>query len=244
MRFVRLLGLGAIAFATASLLAEVLGRAAGWGALGQGQQGRFRVALTFDDGPSPQTPQLLEVLARHQAKATFFVTQPACLQYPEMLELLRVAEHQIEAHGIWHKPAMLLSPVQEWQQVAWHQQINQPMNIKVPMPKLYRPPYGGHSAFTRLFARLLGRKIALWDVESRDWIDADPQTLAKATLSQTKDGSVILLHDGPALTPALLEELLVGLAALGLKPVTANDLPMRRISLLEGLKRLPASYGL
>lgn len=229
----------------AVVAAEVLGRAAGWGALGPARPDGAgnRVALTFDDGPSERTPELLRVLARHGAHATFFVTAPACAAFPQQLAALRQAEHQLEAHGRWHRHALLLAPWQEWAQVGWHPRAGAGAGAGEGGPHLYRPPYGGHSPFTRLFARWLGRQVALWDAESRDWTDAPAADLAAQTLAQVRPGSVVLLHDGPAVTPELLDRLLTGLNAGGLRAVTLQDLPMRRITLREGLGRLARSYG-
>lgn len=227
----------ALGLVGAALLADVLGRAAGWGALGGGPQDSGRVALTFDDGPSPRTPGLLALLARHSARATFFVTAPACRAHPDHLEALLDGPHQTEAHGRWHRHALLLAPWQEWAQVRWHPRAG------AAGPRLYRPPYGGHSPLTRLLARLAGRQLALWDVEGRDWTDADAATLARQTLARVRPGSVVLLHDGPAVTPELLRLVLGGLEERGLQAVTLSDLPARRIGWRQGLRRLRASYG-
>jgi peptidoglycan/xylan/chitin deacetylase (PgdA/CDA1 family) len=221
----------------ATLLADVLGRAAGWGALGRGPRASGRVALTFDDGPSPRTPELLELLNRFGARATFFVTAPACAAHPALWRALLDSPHQTEAHGRWHRHALLLTPGQEWAQIHWHPRAG------AAGPLLYRPPYGGHSPLTRLWARLLGRQIALWDVEGRDWTDADAATLARQTLARIRPGSVVLLHDGPAVTPELLERLLRGLDERGLQAVTLAELPTRRIGWRQGLGRLRESYG-
>lgn len=219
------------------LLSDLLGRAAGWGALGAGDGKSRRVAITFDDGPSDRTPELLKVLDAHGVKATFFVTAPACQAHPTQLQAIREAGHQLEAHGRWHTHALLLAPWREWAQIAWHPRALEPGL------HLYRPPYGGHSPLTRLIARLTHREIALWDTESRDWTAADASVLARQILARTHPGSVILLHDGPEVTPALLDKLLAGLKEGELGAVTLGELPMQRITLSAGLKRLRASYG-
>lgn len=218
-------------------LADLLGRAAGWGALGPGDGTSPRVALTFDDGPGERTAELLAVLARHGATATFFVTAPACAAHPDLLRAIRAAGHEVEAHGRWHTHALLLPPWREWAQVGWHPRAAESG------PHLYRPPYGGHSPLTRLLARLARRQVALWDVEGRDWTPAPAADLAAQALARARPGSVILLHDGPPVTPELLGRLLVGLRERGLAPVLLRDLPPRRIGWREGRRRLRASYG-
>ncbi|BDP42376.1 polysaccharide deacetylase [Deinococcus aetherius] len=223
--------------ALAVLLADVLGRAAGWGALGPGDRTSGRVAVTFDDGPGERTGELLAVLARHRAPATFFVTAPACAGFPDLLRALRDAGHQVESHGRWHTHALRLPPGREWAQVRWHPRAGELG------PHLYRPPYGGHSPLTRLLARLARREVALWDVEGRDWTPAPAADLAGRTLGQVRPGSVILLHDGPGVTPDLLDLLLAGLRARGLTPVLLRDLPPRPIGFRDGLLRLRSSYG-
>ncbi|GAA5533115.1 polysaccharide deacetylase family protein [Deinococcus aluminii] len=235
MRREWLLPLGAALLA--ALLADVLGRAAGWGALGPGDGRTRRVALTFDDGPSERTPALLAVLARQGAPATFFITAPAAARWPDHLRALREAGHGLEAHGRWHTHALRLPPWREWAQVRWHPRAAEPG------PHLYRPPYGGHSPFTRLLARLARRQVALWDVEGRDWTPASAADLAARTLARVRPGSVLLLHDGPAVTPELLEALLPGLRERGLTPVLLRDLPPHRIGWREGLRRVGTSYG-
>jgi peptidoglycan/xylan/chitin deacetylase (PgdA/CDA1 family) len=234
----RAAGLAVLAAGLTTALADVLGRAAGWGALGAGLRDSDRVALTFDDGPSARTPELLAVLERHAARATFFVTAPACAAHPEGLQALMDAGHQVEAHGRWHRHALALTPGQEWAQVRWHPRAGQGRGL------LYRPPYGGHSPLTRVLAALAGRQVALWDVEGRDWTPAPASGLAASVLAQVRPGSVLLLHDGPAVTPELLERVLVGLRARGLHPVRLAELPPRRISWRQGLGRLRTSFGL
>ena len=220
-----------------AVLADVLGRALGWGALGRGPGHVPQVAVTFDDGPSPRTPELLGILQEFNVKATFFVTFPACQAHPAALRQILSAGHQVEAHGRWHTHALLLTPWREWAQVRWHPRP--PSEA----PHHYRPPYGGHSPLTRLIARLNHRQIALWDVEGRDWLDQPAQELAAQTLAQVQSGSVILLHDGPSVTPELLRLLLMGLQDRNLQAVTLNALDPQRITWRAGLQRLTRSYG-
>ena len=123
-------------------LAEVLGRWMGLGALAWGSRADPRIALTFDDGPSNQTEAILELLKRHNLRATFFLTGQRAEQRPELVEKISMAGHQIEAHGYWHRPAVLMAPWTEW------------VHIQKSPGKLYRPPWGIDSPFSSLFARM------------------------------------------------------------------------------------------
>lgn len=217
--------------AAAVAAADLVGRGLGLGAWAGNSAAAGRIALTFDDGPSERTPELLRVLEKYGARATFFVTAPACRAFPAELESIRAAGHELAAHGRWHRHALLLTPMQEWAQVRWGE------------GRFYRPPYGGHSPLTRLLCALAGREVALWDAESRDWTPQSAEALAAALLARLRGGEVVLLHDGPAVTPALLDEVLTSLSGRGWQAVTLSELPPRRIGWRAGFRRLRASYG-
>jgi len=204
-------------------LADLLGRWMGWGALAWGSRASEEIALTFDDGPGPQLEKLLEVLSRYGIKATFFLTGQRAS--PEQIARLQAEGHQVEAHGYWHRPALLMSPWGEWLQIA-----------RSP-GRLYRPPWGIHSPWTRLFCRLQGKKVALWDTESRDWLEEPLAEQVERILVRIRPGSILLLHDGPARTVALLEALLPRLLALGYRPVRLDQMALRPLRFHEGVQR-------
>ncbi|MGY2895504.1 polysaccharide deacetylase family protein [Deinococcus sp. UYEF24] len=217
------------------LAADVLGRQLGLGALGGGEESG-QVALTFDDGPSPQLPALLGLLARHGVRATFFLTGERAEGDPAAVRAMLEAGHQLESHGYTHRHALSFTPWGEARQLGWHPQPGRE-------GRLYRPPWGGHSPFTRLLARLAGVKMALWTAESRDWLPQDGAALARELLPTLRGGANILLHDGPdeersARTLALLDVLLPNLKARGLEAVTLSELNPRPIGWGAGWKRL------
>ena len=233
MKAVRWL-LGGVGLAV--LCADLLGRQLGLGALGGGNLHSRQVALTFDDGPSPQLLALLDVLARHEVRATFFLTGERAEADQGALRAMRSAGHQLESHGYTHRHALSFTPWGEARQIGWH-----------PDPwregRLYRPPWGGHSPFTRLLARQAGVKVALWNAESRDWLAHDGATLARELLPTLRGGAVILLHDGPdaersARTLALLEVLLPALRERGLEAVTLHELRPEPIGWAAGWSRM------
>jgi peptidoglycan/xylan/chitin deacetylase (PgdA/CDA1 family) len=206
-------------------LAEVGGRLMGLGALAWGNRAEPKIALTFDDGPSQQTPALLELLEQHGVRATFFLTGQHSEARPDLVEQLKQHGHQLEAHGYWHRPALLMAPWTEWAQ------------IERSPGKLYRPPWGIHSPFTRFFAGRLGKRVMLWDLESGDWLKQSPQELAQRILFYVKPGSVVLLHDGPERTLEVLGLLLPRLSEYGYKPVRLDQMELRPLGLRQGLER-------
>ncbi len=217
------------------LTADLLGRQLGLGALGGGEESG-KVALTFDDGPSPQLPALLELLSRHEVRATFFLTGERAEANPQAVRAMLEAGHQLDSHGYTHRHALSFTPWAEASQLGWHPQPGRE-------GRLYRPPWGGHSPFTRLLARRAGAKVALWNAESRDWLPQEGAVLARELLPTLRGGANILLHDGPdegrsARTLALLEVLLPALKARGLEAVTLSELNPRPIGWGAGWKRL------
>jgi peptidoglycan/xylan/chitin deacetylase (PgdA/CDA1 family) len=210
---------------------DIIYRWMGVGAVAWGSRSSPKIALTFDDGPSPHTEAILERLRGEGIKATFFVLQSQAQRYPQLLEKILAEGHQVESHGLVHRPAFFLWPWQEAQQVR-------------AMPgRFYRPPHGIHSPLTRLLVRAAGKQVALWDVEAQDWSSKDPHILAQRILTWCRPGSIILLHDNERFpqTLAVLDEILPQLKALGYQPVRLDELEAQPLSWREGLMR--ASQG-
>lgn len=210
---------------------DLLYRWMGVGSIAWGSRSSPRIALTFDDGPSPHTEAILERLRQHGIKATFFALGSQAQKYPELMEKIRAEGHQVESHGQVHRPAFLLLP---WQEA--HQ-------IRAIPGRFYRPAHGIHSPFTRWLAKAAGKQVALWDLESKDWTKQAPQALAQRILVWCKPGSIILLHDNPQFpqTLAILDEILPRLKELGYQPVRLDELEVRPLTWREGLMR--ASQG-
>ncbi|MGC8877034.1 polysaccharide deacetylase family protein [Thermus sp.] len=216
-------------------LSDLLFRFLGVGAYAHGSRREPKVALTFDDGPSEATEALLALLARHGVKATFFLTGERAKARPDLVEAIRREGHQVEDHGEGHRALSLLLPWVEWRHMAQNP------------GRYYRPPHGLHTPFTRLFARLLGKRVALWDLEAKDWLPLPPEALAERLLYYLRPGSVVLLHDGPERTLRLLELALPRMLALGYRPVPLDELPPRplspRLALIRGLQGFEERYN-
>ena len=149
------------------------------------------VALTFDDGPHPDsTPRLLDILERHQAHATLFMVGEAAQRYPEIVRQAAQSGHAIGSHG-WDHPSFPLIPGRERraQLRAW---------AKATAPygqRLFRPPYGHQSIVSRLDALWLGYEVVTWNVAAVDWLDHDAEWMANRLMSIIKPGDVIVFHD-------------------------------------------------
>jgi peptidoglycan/xylan/chitin deacetylase (PgdA/CDA1 family) len=149
-------------------------------------------ALTFDDGPHPQsTPAVLDVLEQYQVHATFFMLGEMAQQYPDLVRQVAQAGHAIGNHS-WDHPQfpLISSRDQRWQMRACERALA-PYG-----QRLFRPPFGQHNAASRLNAWWLGYRVIMWDLDARDWIDDNAHSIAARLVHQIHSGSIVLLHDG------------------------------------------------
>ena len=150
------------------------------------------VYLTFDDGPSPDyTPQMLDVLARHDARATFFVVGSLAQAYPELIQRIAAEGHTI-AHHTWnHEDLAGLS------RAAFDETISRTQAVlgDLAAPCL-RPPYGSIDAFTREWAASHGLTLITWDASPADWLRPPAEEIADYLVKWARPGVVILMHDG------------------------------------------------
>lgn len=149
------------------------------------------VALTFDDGPHPiYTPRLLDVLAMHNAKATFFVLGSAAQKYPWLIARMHAEGHEIGNHS-WDHPSLPTLSVREQRD-----QIIRAHGVLAPYgARFFRPPFGHQRLVTTVIARALGYEIAHWTFHVEDWLDQGYKELAARLLRGTKPGAIVLLHD-------------------------------------------------
>ena len=150
------------------------------------------VYLTFDDGPSPDyTPQMLDVLARHGARATFFVVGSLVQSYPELVQRIAAEGHTVANHTWNHEDLAGLS------RAAFDETIGRTQAVlgDLAAPCL-RPPYGSVGASTREWAAAHGLTLMTWDASPRDWLRPSPEEVADYLVQWARPGVVILMHDG------------------------------------------------
>ncbi|MDO3681097.1 polysaccharide deacetylase family protein [Paenibacillus ehimensis] len=161
----------------------------------RGSAASGQVALTFDDAPDTTfTPQVLDVLKKHQVRATFFLVGAQAEKHPEMVKRIVREGHVIGNHSYSHKLFTKLSDDLFQSQVLQTQQALK--RLIGYSPRLLRPPYGEISESQLLWASEHGYRIVNWNVDSLDWKQLGPEKVTSNILTNVKPGSIILQHSG------------------------------------------------
>src|SRR5512140_326243 len=127
-----------------------------------------QMALTFDDGPNdPHTLHLLDVLSRHNAKATFFLIGKYVRQRPDIVRAIAAAGHEIGNHTDSHPNLILVSAARLRQELeTCNKALEDALGKKV---TLFRPPFGGRRPNVLRTARRMGLSPVMWSVTGYDW---------------------------------------------------------------------------
>lgn len=160
------------------------------------------VALTFDDGPSPdQTPKILEELARYDLRATFFVVGREAEKHPQLIRDIAARGHQLGNHTWSHIDLWLNDFPIVADELARTDDLLEQLTGR--RPKWVRPPHGHFTAKLRAWCAERGQKVVLWDTMPGDFVDwATPESLTAFTLRHLRKGSILVLHDGPGMSLA------------------------------------------
>ncbi|MFN3918391.1 MAG: polysaccharide deacetylase family protein [Flavobacteriales bacterium] len=147
-----------------------------------------KIFLTFDDGPTPGvTEEVLEILRRHQTKATFFCLGKNVAQYPYIYKRILDEGHAVGNHSYSH--------LNGWK-VKTTEYINDVLKAEENiLSNLFRPPYGRIKK-SQIKSLLSGYKIIMWDVLSGDYHPkATPAICVSRVIKHTKPGSIVVFHD-------------------------------------------------
>jgi peptidoglycan/xylan/chitin deacetylase (PgdA/CDA1 family) len=191
---------------------------------------RGAVALTFDDGPDPETtPRLLERLSRLGLAATFFCVGSQVEANPDLVREILGRGHQVEVHGHRHKHHFVRTP---W----W---VQHDLNAAVEAltgagatPKWFRPPFGQTTGSTMVAARRHRLGLVLWSAWGREWAEPDAAAVARRVGRHLTAGTIVLLHDSDTYSPPgscqraldALGPIACGLDHRGLTAVTLDQL--------------------
>lgn len=149
------------------------------------------VALTFDDGPDPQsTPRLLDLLDKYDAKATFFVVGLAAREHPDIVQRTAREGHALGNHSWDHPSFPLLTGRAQRLQMRWCEEVLPPQDVK-----LFRPPWGHQNLKSRCNAALLGYRVVAWSSMAEDWRRDPADLLVDRVEERLRPGAIVLFHD-------------------------------------------------
>jgi peptidoglycan/xylan/chitin deacetylase (PgdA/CDA1 family) len=186
--------------------------------------GKGRVALTFDDGPGPYTPQVLAELRSLHVRATFFVIGRAVKQSPGIVRSLRDAGMVVGNHSWSHPNLTKLSLARQRAQVLRTQDLLEATIGQ--RPRFFRPPMWAWNRTTARAVAEAGMVGVLFSVDTRDWSRPGVTAIVRQALT-AHDGQIIALHDAGGdreQTVQALPLIVKGLRARGLEPVTLDVL--------------------
>lgn len=182
------------------------------------------IALTFDDGPSATlTPKLLDLLAKHHMKATFFVIGQNAADNPAILRRAVHEGHEIANHSWSHPNLAKMSDEAVRREL---QKTDDAISSAIgKRPTLLRPPYGAITARQKRWIHDdFNYRIIIWDVDPLDWKRPGPAIVSSRILKETHPGSIVLAHDIHPPTIEAMSPTFDQLDQKGFKSVTVSEL--------------------
>ena len=153
-----------------------------------------RIALTFDDGPSPVwTPQILDVLKKTSVKATFFMIGHHVQKYPDIARRVVQEGHTIANHGYAHSVVLYYTPAEIEEEIKYTEYVIK--QITGVTTKYYRPPKAWVRNSIKDTLKSIGYDIILWSLNSKDWVGFSHQSIVRYLSNHIQPGDIILFHD-------------------------------------------------
>jgi peptidoglycan-N-acetylglucosamine deacetylase len=182
------------------------------------------IAMTFDDGPSPETtPRLLDILKQRNIKATFFMIGQNAERNPEIVKRILAEGHEIGNHSWTHPQLSKLSDQRVTDEITKTQDAIK--NACGYTPVLLRPPYGAITSRQKdWIEKQFGLSIIMWSVDPFDWKRPGASVIEQRILAGARPGAIILSHDIHKQTVDAMPATLDALAQKGFKFVTVSQL--------------------
>ena len=152
-----------------------------------------RIALTFDDGPSNETPRFLELLSDLDVRATFFVCGQNVERRADVARAIVAAGHELGNHSYSHPVLLAHGPRRVRDELTRTQRVIE--DATGASPSLFRPPYGVRSPALSAVQRDLDLLAVHWTVIGNDWKWKSPR-IVQRVLAAACPGGIICLHDG------------------------------------------------
>jgi peptidoglycan/xylan/chitin deacetylase (PgdA/CDA1 family) len=200
-------------------------------ALIRGAHGQRRIALTLDDGPSPITPAVLDVLQKYGVPAAFFVCGRNAERHPQVIARMREAGHLVGNHSYSHPYLYFLPRPALATELDRAQQAIEAAGGAT--PAMFRPPYGARWFGLYPLLRKRGMSLVNWSIATDEW-SLNGSQLARSLTDALHPGAILLLHDGHQSRQGMMEK-------LKLRPYTPADPgqpPVHAKALLEALPLL------
>lgn len=177
------------------------------------------IALTFDDGPSKYTPEILETLKNNNSSATFFVLGQEADKYKDTVKLIIKDGSEVGNHTYNHKNLTKLSYEEISNQIIKTEDSIYGSSGYI--SSLVRPPYGASDADLN---KSISRPIIKWSVDTKDWQSRNAQKVTGHVLNTVKDGDIVLMHDIYESTAEASKTLIPKLVEMGYQLVTISEL--------------------
>jgi peptidoglycan/xylan/chitin deacetylase (PgdA/CDA1 family) len=188
------------------------------------------VALTFDDGPSDYTTQILDVLEETDTKATFFMSGNSMEKHADIITRMQSLGHELGNHAYTHFDLSQLNLTDSSAEVAGVDELlNSYLGVTT---TVMRPPYGN---MNESLTGVIRKPVILWSIDSQDDTLTDAQQIVDTILESIEDGDIILMHDTYEVTAQAVKLLIPALAEQGYECMTVTDLAAAHgIELLSG----------
>ncbi len=182
------------------------------------------VSITFDDGPNTKyTPRVLDLLMKHQAKATFFCIGQQLEKHPEILKRIIADGHSVGNHTYSHSKNFGFFGLAKVRQELEHTNslVKDLTGLQM---KLYRPAFAVTNPIIEKAVKILKLRTIGWNVRSLDTTPRSQAMVLKRITSKISKGDIVLLHDTSPKTVAVLEQLLLFLDEKKLQSVPVDQL--------------------
>lgn len=184
-----------------------------------------KMALSFDAAwGNEDTQEILDILAKYNVRATFFMTGGWVESYPEDVKKIQAAGHDLGNHSENHKNMSQLTDEQcQEELMKVHNKVKELTGVEM---NLFRPPYGDYDNHVITNAKACGYYAIQWSVDSLDWKDYGVDSIIKTVTEhkELKNGAIILMHNGAKYTHEALPTVIEKLQAAGYELVPISEL--------------------
>jgi polysaccharide deacetylase family sporulation protein PdaB len=185
-----------------------------------------KVAISFDaTWGADQTPKLLEILAKNQVRASFFLCGLWLEKYPEMVKAIARAGHEIGNHTYTHPHLNKMAKEEIARELLKTHRLIQELTGQT--ATLFRPPFGEYNNKVIETAAGCGYTTIIWDIDSLDWQDLSAAAMLERVQKQLRPGAIILFHNAGKHTPEAVAALLPILKSKGYSVVPISQLLLK-----------------